>query len=54
MAKQQTRIQADGTPRTKGIRNPYVASAHAHNAGPQRHKTDRRAKDARRKREEWA
>jgi len=54
MAKQETRIQADGTPRTKGIRNPHVASANAHHASPMRHKTERRAKDARRKREEWA
>jgi len=52
--RQETKIQANGMPRTKGIRNPHLASALAHNNGRMRHKTERRAKDARRKREEWA
>lgn len=40
-----------GVPRTKGMRNAYVASANAHKSTPMRDRRDRRSKDARRTRE---
>jgi hypothetical protein len=45
----------NGVPRTKGIRNAFVASAGVRNAAPMRDKRDRRAKDAKRswKNEVW-
>lgn len=46
----------NGIPRTKGIRNPFVASANAHKSTTMRDRRDRRANDARRswKREDWS
>lgn len=53
--KRETNIQSNGMPRTKGIRNPFVASANAHKQTTIKDKRDRKSKDARKswKREEW-
>ena len=50
-----TKIQQNGTPRTKGIRNALVLSAIACKGGPMRDRRERRVNDARRswKKEEW-
>lgn len=47
----ETFIQSNGMPRTKGIRNPYVAAARAHKSAPMRDRRSRRPKDARRTKE---
>ena len=47
----ETFIQANGTPRTKGIRNPGIVAANARKGGPMRDRRNRRPKDARRNRE---
>jgi hypothetical protein len=49
--RRETKIQPNGTPRTKGMRNAYVASANAHKSAPMRDKRNRRPQDARRTRE---
>lgn len=49
--RRETKIQADGTPRTKGMRNSQVASANAHKSTPMRDRRNRRPEDARRTRE---
>ena len=53
----ETRIQPNGKPRTKGLRNPIVEAMREVNAtgGPMRDKRDRRTKDHKRswKSEDW-
>jgi hypothetical protein len=49
--RHETKIQPNGTPRTKGIRNAHVASANAHKNTTMRDRRNRRPGDARRTRE---
>ena len=38
----ETFIQANGMPRTRGIRNPYVAAANAHKSEPMTNRNEKR------------
>lgn len=40
--RRETKIQADGTPRTKGMRNPGVVFARAKRGGPMKNERDKR------------